>query len=160
MSVNSGLVARAQYVEQCIEDADGIARRVMVHLGESPLVWLRSRGMLTDRQFLAGETLRRDWELAGLGLRVTMRWDEAPPSGHSRGAPGAPDPAITQFSARQRFDGAIEEAGAGLADILWRVVCAGEGISHAEKALRWPARAGKLVLTLALDRVATFYRVG
>src|SRR3546814_13022590 len=82
-----------------------------------------------------------------------MRWDEAPSSGDSRGAPGAPDPAITQLSARQRFDGAIEEAGAGLADILWRVVCAGAGISHAEKALRWPARAGKLVLNIALDRV-------
>src|SRR3546814_2514135 len=104
----------------------GVARRVKVHLGEPPLVWLRSRGMLTDRQFLAGGALRRDWELAGLGPRVTMRWDEAPSSGYSRGAPGAPDPAITQLSARQRFDGAIEEAGAGLADILWRVVCAGD----------------------------------
>src|SRR3546814_1422807 len=143
MNTYSEAAARVQYAEQCIEDADGVGRRVKVHLGESPLVWLRSRGMLTDRQFLAGEALRRDWELAGLGPRVTMRWDEAPSSGYSRGAPGAPDPAITQLSARQRFDGAIEEAGAGLADILWRVVCAGEGISHAAKALRWPARAGK-----------------
>jgi hypothetical protein len=30
----------------------------------------------------------------------------------------------------------------------------------AEKALAWPARSGKLVLGLALDRVADFYRMG
>jgi hypothetical protein len=46
-----------------------------------------------------------------------------------------------------------------LSDILWRVVCAGEGMREAETALGWPARAGKLVLTLALDRVAAYYRI-
>jgi hypothetical protein len=30
---------------------------------------------------------------------------------------------------------------------------------QAETALGWPARAGKLVLTIALDRVAAYYRV-
>ncbi|MEO7469628.1 MAG: DUF6456 domain-containing protein, partial [Sphingobium limneticum] len=63
------------------------------------------------------------------------------------------------LAARDRFDGAIKAAGPGLADILWRVACAGEGLVAAEKALGWPSRAGKLVLTLALDRVATWYRV-
>jgi hypothetical protein len=47
-----------------------------------------------------------------------------------------------------------------MSDILWRVVCAGEGMRDAETALGWPARAGKLVLKMALDRVATFYRIG
>ena len=51
-------------------------------------------------------------------------------------------------------------AGKGLAHILWRVACAGEGLPEAEKALDWPARSGKLVLKLALERVADFYRVG
>ena len=48
----------------------------------------------------------------------------------------------------------------GLSDILWRVVCAGEGMRDAETALGWPARAGKVVLTLALDRLAGYYRMG
>ena len=39
-------------------------------------------------------------------------------------------------------------------------VGAGEGMRDAETALGWPARAGKLVLTLALDRVADHYRLG
>jgi hypothetical protein len=30
---------------------------------------------------------------------------------------------------------------------------------EAETALGWPARAGKLVLTLALDRVADYYQI-
>ncbi|MBK5265654.1 MAG: hypothetical protein JJE34_10555 [Alphaproteobacteria bacterium] len=160
MGIEGKTPGRGKYVEQFIEDGAGVSRVVMVHLGESPLVWLRSRKLLTDRQFLAGEHLRRDWELAGLGPRVTMRWDEAPPSGGQRGAAGTPDPTMAQLTARQRFDGALRHAGPGLADILWRVVCAGEGIGYAEKALAWPTRAGKLVLTLAIDRVADYYRIG
>ena len=50
-------------------------------------------------------------------------------------------------------------AGKGLADILWRVVCACEGLPDAERALGWPSRSGKLVLKLALERVADFYRI-
>ncbi len=50
--------------------------------------------------------------------------------------------------------------GPGLADVLWRVVCDGEGMETAEKALGWPARAGRVVLTLALDRLADFYGLG
>ncbi len=33
------------------------------------------------------------------------------------------------------------------------------GMRDAEQALGWPARAGKLVLTIALDRVADHYRL-
>jgi hypothetical protein len=40
------------------------------------------------------------------------------------------------------------------------VACAGEGLPEAERALAWPVRSGKLVLKLALDRVAGFYRIG
>ena len=57
------------------------------------------------------------------------------------------------------MDAALAEAGRGLEDILWRVVCAGEGLPDAERALGWPSRSGKLVLKLALDRVAEFYRI-
>jgi hypothetical protein len=43
--------------------------------------------------------------------------------------------------------------------MLWRVVCAGEGMRDAEQALGWPARAGRVVLALALDRLADHYRL-
>lgn len=50
-------------------------------------------------------------------------------------------------------------AGQGLADVLWRVVCAGESLADAERGLGWPSRSGKLVLRFALARVAAYYRV-
>lgn len=149
-----------QYLERTIEDPQGQWRTVRVNLGESPLSWLYARKMLSERRYLAGERLRADWERAGLGASVTMRWDAAPLQRGRRGAPAAPDPTTAQLSARRRFDGAMRIAGPGLCDVLWRVACAGEGLAAAERALGWPTRAGKLVLTLALDRVADFYRTG
>jgi hypothetical protein len=135
------------------------ARSVTVNLVESPLGWLFSRGLVTQRQFDAGERLRADWERAQLSPRVTMSWDAAPMASGRGGAVGAPDLTGSQIDAKKRFQAAVDAAGPGLADILWRVVCAGEGMRDAETALGWPARAGKLVLTLALDRVAAFYRI-
>ena len=134
------------------------ARSVTVNLAESPLGWLFARGHLTRRQFDAGERLRFDFERGQLSQRITMAWDAAPVSRGRGGAAIAPDHSGSQIDAKARFQSAIDRAGPGLADILWRIVCAGEGMRDAETALGWPARAGKLVLTLALDRVADYYR--
>jgi hypothetical protein len=134
-------------------------RSVTVNLAESPLGWLFARGLLTQRQFDAGERLRWDWERAQLSPRVTMAWDAAPVSSSRGGSIAKPDATGAQIDAKRRFNDAIGCAGPGLADILWRVVCAGEGMRDAETALGWPARAGKLVLTFALDRIADYYRV-
>ena len=134
-------------------------RSVTVNIAESPLGWLLARRLLTQRQFDAGERLRCDWERAQLAPRVTMAWDAAPIARGRGGAASRPDPRGAQIDAKRRFDHAIESAGPGLADILWRVVCAGEGMREAETALGWPARAGKLVLTIALDRIAAYYRI-
>ena len=132
-------------------------RSVTVNLAESPLGWLHAHGHLDDRLLAAGEKLRADYELVQLSQGVTMRWEpvRVRAVGGSRLAPGE-----RQLAARRRFDGAIAAAGKGLEDILWRVVCACETVPAAEKALEWPARSGKLVLRLALDRVADFYRIG
>ena len=136
------------------------ARTVKVNLAESPLGWLRARGHVDARQFEAGERLRADYESALLGARVTMHWDASPRRPGRCGPPEALDPTLAQISARRRFDAAIDAAGPGLRDILWRVVCAGEGLAMAEKGLGWPSRAGKLVLGLALDREANHYGLG
>lgn len=152
------LVERELTPEGPRKDA-GIAkarRTVTVNLGESPLAWLYARGHIDARLMAAGEALRGDYERAQLPANTTMRWDpvrvkttgEVPLEGVER-----------QLAAKQRFDGAISAAGRDLEDVLWRVVCAGEGVPETEKALGWPARSGKLVLRIALDRVADFYRI-
>ena len=137
-------------------DAKGKRRTVTVNLGESPIAWLHSRGHLEDRLFDAGEALRGDYEYAQLSPSVTMRWD--PVRARSTGHAGL-NATERQVAAKARFDAAMAAAGKGLEDVLWRVVCAGEGLPQAEKALGWPARSGKLVLKLALERVADFYRI-
>lgn len=135
------------------------ARSVTVNAAESPLGWLFSRRLVTRRQYDAGERLRCDWERAQLPPRVTMSWDAAPLARGRGGSKAGPDLTGAQLDAKRRFNAAIAAAGPGLADILWRIVCAGEGMRDAETALGWPARAGKLVLTFALDRVADYYRI-
>jgi hypothetical protein len=146
-------------MRELVERSTGKGRSVTVNLGESPLDWLRARGHVDARQYEAGERLRGDYETASLGPSVTMRWDPAPREGGRRSAPGPLDPTLAQIAAKRRFDAAIAAVGGGLSDILWRVVCAGEGLGAAEKGLGWPSRAGKLVLCLALDRVADHYRL-
>lgn len=136
-----------------------VARTVTVNLAESPLGWLKARGLVSARQFDAGEALRADWERALLGPRVTMRWDVPPPDKGARAAPAAPAPTLVQIAAKRRFDTAVAKVGPGLADVLWRVVCAGEGMRDAERALGWPVRAGRIVLGFALDRLADHYRL-
>ena len=77
-----------------------------------------------------------------------MAWDAAPIArGQRRGRAGLDLSRHAQIDARRRFDAAVAAPGRGLSDILWRIVCAGEGMRDAETALGWPARAGKLVLT-------------
>ena len=135
------------------------ARSVLVNAAESPLGWLLARGLVSQRQFDAGDRLRSDWERAQLAPRVTMGWDAAPVSRARGGAAVEPDLSGAQIDAKRRFNAAIAAAGPGLADILWRVVCGGDGMRAAETALGWPARAGKLVLSFALDRIADYYRI-
>ena len=142
-------------MRELVERTAGTGRSVTVNLAESPLGWLRARGLVDARQFEAGERLRGDYETAALGPRVTMCWAARVDGGGGAGL----DPTTAQIAAKRRFDAALAAAGKGLADVAWRVICAGEGLPAAEKALGWPARAGRLVLTLALDRLADHYRL-
>ena len=128
-------------------------RSVTVNLGESPLGWLRARGLVDARQFEAGERLRADYERACIAPRTTMNWVARVDGGGGDGL----DPGSAQIAAKRRFDDATAALGSGLRDIAWRVICAGEALPAAERGLGWPARAGRIVLTLALDRLADHY---
>ena len=150
----AGLVARQ------IEGPDGKPCTVMINLGESPASWLHARKLLSRRQYDAAEAIRRDWEQAAMGARVTMNWDvAAAPSAGRRAGPARADRSLWQMAAGERLHDALAAAGPGLCDILWRVACACESLAAAEQSLGWPTRAGKLVLGFALDRVADYYRI-
>ncbi|MGJ3648019.1 DUF6456 domain-containing protein [Sphingomonas sp. GlSt437] len=158
---------KQQLVERAV-DAFGVSprtalrrgsRSVTVNLAESTLGWLAARGLVSARQLEAAERLRRDYEGAALAPSVTMRWDAARVDGGGWRPNGGLDPTTAQISAKRRFDDAMANSGQGLSDILWRVACADEPMAHAERALGWPARSGRVVLGIALDRLADHYRL-
>jgi Domain of unknown function (DUF6456) len=136
-----------------------IARTLTVNLAESPLSWLHARGHITVRQLMAGEKLRLDYEAASLGPKITMAWDNVLQSRTRRSAPDPVQPCERVIAAKRRFDNALTSLGPDLSDIAWRVICAGDAVPVVEQALGWPIRSGKLVLRIALDRLAEFYRI-
>lgn len=126
---------------------------------ETPLSWLKRHGRLSERQLEAAERLQQDYYISCLSPQVTQGWDMLPADRKRRGPHEHMHLTERQAAARRRVHDAMAVAGHGLADVLWRVVCEGTGLDAAERALGWPRRAGKLVLCLALDRLADHYRL-
>jgi hypothetical protein len=138
--------------------------RVSVNLTESPLGWLRNRRdtrgrtYLDDRHVEAGERLRTDFELAALPPRVTARWG-GQPADRGRRAQAETPMTDRQVAARQRFHKAADALPGELRDVTVRVCCFHEGLEAIEKSQGWPVRSGKLVLRIALEQLADFYRL-
>ncbi len=152
------------------DEQTGRLREVEVNLRENPLLWLarrkdaRGRPYLEPHQVAAGERLRAEYEAARMQPRVTADWNPAfVASDRGRMRAGARTPysfAERAIAARQRVHRALEAVGPELADIVVAVCCLGHGIEAAEKALSWPRRSARLVLRIALERLAAHYGIG
>lgn len=131
----------------------------------SPLAWLLNRRdktgapLISRAQFDAGERLAQDFWRAQLTPRVTQGWST--PSATRRTRRSAPGAGIDMLdgvvAARERVQRALAVVGPELADILVDVCCLEIGLETAEKQESWPRRAGKVVLDLALTRLARHY---
>jgi hypothetical protein len=135
------------------------AAAVTVDEQESPLAWLaRRRGrdgraLIEPHQLQAGERLRRDFTVADLMPHVTTNWDNPLASGGAA-ASAAND---TMTDARRRVHAALEAVGPEFAGLLLDVCCFLKGLEDVEREQRWPLRSGKVVLQLALERLAHHY---
>lgn len=124
---------------------------------ESPLAWLARRAgkdghpLVDAGQLAAGERLRADFTRAGLMPRVTSRWSEV------AGA-GTPE-AFTDMvlAAKLRTSRALQAVGPELSGVLLDVCCFLKGLEAVERERGWPARTAKVVLGLALHRLAAHY---
>jgi len=142
-----------------MDTGEGV-ERVRVDLDESPLDWLRRRRngngqpMIDEASYQAGERLRTDIMLAGLLPGVTARWDGMPKSG---GAVSPSDSTDRMVAARQRIRNAFDSVGADFSDLLVDLCGFLKGLELIERERQWPPRSGKVVVRLALARLAEHY---
>ena len=136
---------------------------VLVNDSESPLAWLArrkgrdGRAMITANQFIAGEKLRADFTRGHLSPRVTSDWT-APTGGRSRTfSGGAGEMTDLVIASRQRVRRAMDACGPEFSGLLMDVCCFLRGLEEVERERGWPLRSAKIVLQLALDRLARHY---
>lgn len=140
-----------------LEDGAGSA---LVNEGESPLAWLARRKDRDGRPFLApeqveaGERFRRDVTQAQLLQRVTADWEAQ--GSRARGGGGAPVAEVA-MDARRRLARAFDAVGPDLAGLLLDACGYLKGLELVESERGWPHRSAKVVLKIALERLALHY---
>jgi hypothetical protein len=150
-----------------VDPATGRPQMLKVNLGEDPIGWLARRKGADGRPFLtpdeveAGERLRQDFEIAQMGPSIGQDWRKfLAPGDHLAGTPVSRGPGEGPMAARDRVAKALSDLGPGLADSALRVCCFLEGLEACERRMGWSARSGKVVLKIALQRLARHYGLG
>jgi hypothetical protein len=155
---------RAQHLELATREimTETGAISVLVNESESPLAWLArrkgrdGRALISPKQLIAGEKLRADFTRAQLSPRVTSDWSA--PTGRSRAqGGGAGEMTDLIVASRQRIRLAMEACGPEFSGLLMDVCCFLRGLEEVERERGWPLRSAKIVLQLALDRLARHY---
>ena len=136
---------------------------VTVDEAESPLAWLarrrgrNGRALIEPHQFQAGERLRGDFTRAHMMPRTTSNWSSPISSGRRGGGERASVITETTIAARQRVHQALDAVGPEFGGLLLDVCCFLKSLDDIEGERAWPARSAKVVLQLALERLARYY---
>ncbi|HRK25504.1 MAG TPA: DUF6456 domain-containing protein [Beijerinckiaceae bacterium] len=135
------------------DDAEAFAAPLR-NPAESPLAWLYRRGgWIGPAEFAAGERLHADLACACLLPRTTADWNRL-----AAAAPGAGlNPTEAMLAARQRVSRALGVVGSDFSGLLVDVCGFLKGLDQIEQERRWPARSAKVVLGMALTRLARHY---
>lgn len=138
-----------------------------IDLDESPLGWLARRRdkagkpILDAVQLMAGERLRADFTRGQMMPRMSVDLSLGMNGGRRSGRPGGvQDLSDTALAARDRVNRALAAVGPELAGLLVDVCCFLKGLELVERERAWPARSGKVVLLIALSRLADHYGYG
>lgn len=158
------LAFRAQHGEIAKVRPEPGGGSAFASLDESPVATLARRAGRSGKPWLqaheaaAAERLRRDFEVGQLQPRVTANWSASVSDGRRTGDnSGLGDLTDMALGARLRFDRAVGDVGPELAGVLIDVCCFLKGLETVERERQWPARSAKLVLRLALERLARHY---
>jgi hypothetical protein len=139
---------------------------LLVNESESPLAWLARRKdssgkpMIDAAQFAAGERLRADFTRAAMMPRIGANLSA--PVAHARrgGGESAMHYSDLVIAAKERMNLALDAVGPEFSGLLLDVCCFLKGLETVERERGWPRRTSKVVLGLALDRLARHYGIG
>ena len=129
---------------------------------ESPLLWLArrksadGRALIEPHQLQAGERLRSDFTFAQMMARTTSNW-HSPVAGRNRDGQSAGHMTERAIDARSRTRLALDNVGPEFAGLLLDVCCFLKRLEDVERERKWPARSAKVVLQLALEKLARHY---
>lgn len=129
---------------------------------ESPLLWLaRRKGadgkpLIEPHHLQAGERLRADFTRAQMMPRTTANW-HSPVAGWRRDGQAGANPTERAIDAKRRTRQALEDVGPEFAGLLLDVCCFLKRLEDVERERHWPARSAKVVLQLALEKLARHY---
>ncbi|WP_421785983.1 DUF6456 domain-containing protein [Hyphobacterium sp.] len=154
----------SQTENRAVASDDGEVRHHLVNIADSPLArWRKPRGKavkawLSAGEFEAGERLRGDFHRSTLSERITSDWDSyLTPVRGGQGGRGVEDAPPSALAAKARVQAALDAVGPGFDRVLSSVCLRELGLEAFEQDEAWPRRSGKVVLKLALQRLARFY---
>jgi len=139
---------------------------LLINESESPLAWLarrkdtNGRPMIDAAQFAAGERLRADFTRAAMTPRLGANLTSPVAHGRRGGGENAAHFSDIMIAAKERLDHALDAVGPEFSGLLLDVCCFLKGLETVERERGWPRRTSKVVLGLALDRLARHYGIG
>lgn len=146
--------------QRSIETAFGVDY-VAVDESESPLAWLANRRggdrrrYVEPHQLQAGERLRADFTLSHLMPRTTSNWGN--PVSSTRGSIDIQHVTGAMVAARQSVHRVLDAVGPEFSGLLLDICCFLKRLEDVGRERLWPPRSAKVVLQLALDRLARHY---
>ncbi len=138
---------------------------LLVNESESPLAWLArrkdqdGRPMIDAAQFAAGERLREDFTRAAMTPRIGANLSSPVAHGKRSGGGDTMHYSEIVLAAKERLNRALDAAGPEFSGLLLDVCCFLKGLETVERERGWPRRTSKIVLGLALDRLARHYGI-
>lgn len=145
------------------ENAQAAPDALLVNESESPLAWLArrkdadGRPMIDAVQFAAGERLREDFTRAAMTPRIGANLTSPVAHGRRTGGDSSMHFSDVVIAAKERLNCALDAVGPEFSGLLLDVCCFLKGLETVERERGWPRRTSKVVLGLALDRLARHY---